>query len=96
MTGALACNWRPRTRDLFRHIIILMRDTGMSNARELFWMRIENLEWHNRVIFVPDSKTAQGRRVVPMSGQVFEILRSGALKDRRAGYFHPSALRRDT
>lgn len=89
MTGALACNWRPRTRDLFRHIIILMRDTGMSNARELFWMRIENLEWHNRVIFVPDSKTAQGRRVVPMSGQVFEILRIRCT-ERQEGWVFPS------
>ena len=34
--GGLACNWRPRTRDLFRDIVILMRDTGMRNERELF------------------------------------------------------------
>jgi hypothetical protein len=43
--GGLACNWRPRTRDLFRDIVILMRDTGMRNERELFRMRIENLDW---------------------------------------------------
>jgi hypothetical protein len=43
ITGALACNWRPRTRELFRDIVILMRDTGMRNERELFRMRIENL-----------------------------------------------------
>jgi integrase len=55
----------------------LMRDTGMRNERELFQMRIENLDWQNRVIFVPDSKTAEGRRVVPMSRQVFEILQNG-------------------
>jgi len=53
-----------------------MRDTGMRNERELFRMRVENLDWQNRVIFVPDSKTAEGRRLVPMSGRVFEILRS--------------------
>jgi len=52
-----------------------MRDTGMRNERELFRMRIENLDWQKRVIFVPDSKTAEGRRLVPMSGRVFEILR---------------------
>ena len=61
---------------LFRDIVILMRDTGMRNERELFRMRIENLDWQNRVIFVPDSKTAEGRRLVPMSGRVFEILRT--------------------
>ena len=37
-------------------------------------MRIENLNWQNRVIFVSDSKTTEGRRLVPMSGRVFEIL----------------------
>ena len=36
IAGALACKWRPRTRDLFRDIAILMRDTGMRNERELF------------------------------------------------------------
>jgi site-specific recombinase XerD len=73
------CKWRLRTRELFRDIVILMRDTGMRNERELFRMRIENLKWENRVIFVPDSKTAEGRRLVPMSQRVFEILarRSG-------------------
>ena len=58
--GAFACNWRSRTRDLFRDIIILMRDTGTRNERELLRMRIENLDWQNRVIFVPDSKTQKG------------------------------------
>jgi hypothetical protein len=32
------------------------------------------LDWQNRVIFVPDSKTPEGRRLVPMSGRVFETL----------------------
>jgi hypothetical protein len=26
-------------------------------------MQVENLDWQNRVIFVPDSKTAEGRRL---------------------------------
>lgn len=87
--GALDCNWRLRTRDLFRDIIILMRDTGMRNERELFRMRIENLDWQNRVIFVPDSKTAEGRRLVPMSGRVFEILRNRC-DARQEGRVFPS------
>ena len=72
--GASDCKWRPRTRDLFRDIVILMRDTGMRNERELYQMRVENLGWQNRVIFVPDSKTPEGRRLVPMTGRVFETL----------------------
>src|SRR5437764_8345135 len=87
--GGLACNWRPRTRDLFRDIDILMRDTGMRNERELFRMRIENLDWQNRVIFVPDSKTAEGRRLVPMSGRVFEMLRA-RWDARQEGWVFPS------
>ena len=75
IAGASACKWRSRTRELFRDILILMRDTGMRNERELFRMRIENLDWQNRVIFVPDSETPEGRRLVPMSARVLKILR---------------------
>ena len=42
--AAKACTWRRRTFDLFRDIIVLMRDTGMRNQRELYRMRIENLD----------------------------------------------------
>lgn len=76
LEGAKACTWRRRTFELFRDIVVLMRDTGMRNQRELYRMRIENLDWDNRVIFVPDSKTAEGRRLVPMSRRVTEVLRA--------------------
>jgi integrase len=59
LEGTRACTWRRRTFELFRDIVILMRDTGMRNQRELYRMRIENLDWENRVIFVPDSKTSE-------------------------------------
>jgi hypothetical protein len=89
LAASARCKWRLRTRELFRDIIILMRDTGMRNERELFRMRVENLNWENRVIFVPDSKTPEGRRLVPMSRRVFEILamRCGTRKD---GWVFPS------
>jgi len=76
LDGAKACTWRRRTFELFRDIVILMRDTGMRNQRELYRMCIENLDWQNRVIFVPDSKTAEGRRLVPMSRRVSDLLRA--------------------
>jgi integrase len=76
LAGASVCKWRQRTRELFRDIVILIRDTGMRNQRELYRMRVENLDWDNRVIFVPDSKTPEGRRLVPMSRRVFELLRA--------------------
>jgi hypothetical protein len=40
LAGASGCEWRQRTRDLFRDIVILMRDIGMRNQRELYRMRI--------------------------------------------------------
>jgi integrase len=37
-------------RQPLRDVIILMRDTGMRNRKELFRMRIENLDWNTRTI----------------------------------------------
>jgi integrase len=87
--GAQACAWRRRTFELFRDIVILMRDTGMRNQRELYRMRIENLDWQNRVIFVPDSKTAEGRRLVPMSRRASDLLRARC-GTRSEGWVFPS------
>ncbi len=89
LAGAAACNWRKRSLQLFRDIIILMRDTGMRNEKELYRMRIENLDWETRVIFVPDSKTEEGRRRVPKSNRVFEVLKQ-RWGERREGWVSPS------
>jgi len=72
-----------------RDAIILMRDTGMRNERELYRTRIENIDWSGRVIFVPDSKTPNGRRLVPMTDRVVNLLlvRCGV---RREGWVFPS------
>ena len=72
-----------------RDIIVLMRDTGMRNARELYRMRIENIHWEHNLIFNPDSKTPQGRRWIPMSKRVTAILR-GRCEGRREGWVFPS------
>jgi len=69
------CGWGPKSLQLFSDIVRLMRDTGMRNRRELYQMRIENIDWRTRSIFIPDSKTPEGRRTIPMSDRVFEILR---------------------
>lgn len=67
-------DWTPEVRLLFRDIIMLVRDTGMRNERELYRMRIENINWNDKVIFVPDSKTPDGRRLVPMSERAIALL----------------------
>jgi integrase len=57
-----------------KDIIVVMRDTGMRNARELYCMRVENVDFDAGTIFTPDSKTESGRRFIPMSSRVKEIL----------------------
>jgi integrase len=57
-----------------KDIIVLMRDTGMRNVRELYRMRVENINWQDRLIFNPSSKTAKGRRFIPISDRAMEIL----------------------
>jgi len=39
-----------------RDIIVLMRDTGMRNERELYCLRVESIDWRTMIV-VPTSKT---------------------------------------
>ncbi len=57
-----------------KDIIVVMRDTGMRNARELYCMRVENVDFDGGTIFTPESKTESGRRFIPMSSRVKQIL----------------------
>jgi len=73
----------------------IRRQMGMRNGRELYRMRIENIDWNNRVIFNPNSKTKKGRRFIPMSDRVLDILlirRAG----REEGWVFPSDRRENT
>lgn len=54
---------------------MLMRETGMRNARELYRLRVENIDWTNHLVFNPNSKTAKGRRFIPISDRAMEILK---------------------
>jgi integrase len=66
----------PVAEQPLKDIIVVMRDTGMRNARELYRMRVENIDYDARTITVPDSKTESGKRPVPLSGRVEKILRA--------------------
>jgi hypothetical protein len=66
----------PVAEQPLKDIIVVMRDTGMRNARELYRMRVENIDYDAGSIIVPDSKTESGTRSVPLSDRVREILRS--------------------
>jgi integrase len=67
-----------------KDIIEVMRDTGMRNARELYCMRVENVDFDAGTIFTPDSKTESGRRFIPMSSRVKQILQASCGAATRA------------
>lgn len=79
----------PFAKQPLRDIIVAMRDTGLRNARELYCMRVENIDWTRRSFFVPDTKTADGRRWVPISDRLLEILKVRC-RDRREGWIWQS------
>ena len=89
LAGAAECNWRPPIFELFRDVVILIRDTGMRNEKELYQVRIENINWDRRTIFVPDSKTVNGVREVPLSDRVLSLLRVRC-GSRKEGWVFPS------
>ena len=65
----------PVAEQPLKDIIVVMRDTGQRNARELYCMRVENIDFDAGTITVPDSKTPSGTRSVPLTDRVEEILR---------------------
>jgi integrase len=89
IAAAALCGWRSKSFDLFRDVVVLMRDTGMRNERELYRTRIEHIDWINKFIFVPDSKTPSGRRRVPISDRVLAIL-GARCAGRNQGWVFPS------
>lgn len=81
--------WRPKTFLLFQDVVILARETGMRNERELYRILIENVDRNKKVIFVPDSKTAAGRREVPITNRAMDVL-VARIGERRTGWLFPS------
>jgi integrase len=66
-------------------VIVMMRDTGMRNAREVYCMRVQNVDFDAGTIFTPDSKTESGRRFIPMSSRVKPFRGALCGTERRLG-----------
>ena len=49
LAAAAECKWRPKTMELFRDIVMLARDTGMRNEKELYRIRIEDIGWDRQI-----------------------------------------------
>ncbi len=56
--------------------IVVMRNTGMRNARELYRMRVENSTSMPEPSLLRNSKTESGRRLIPMSDRVRVVLQT--------------------
>jgi integrase len=70
-------------------VLMIMRDAGMRNQKEVFRMRWEHLDWTNNRYFVYDSKTPKGRRYVPISPRVRESLEA-RYSGQKEGWIFPS------
>jgi len=76
---------------------MMMQDTGMRPS-EVFEMRLENLHWAERRIWIPSGKTAQARRFVGMTERSLEFQESNASVDACALFLSQlsEGLSRDT
>lgn len=57
-----------------RDVLLIMRDSGMRNHKEVFTMRWEHVDWSNDRYYVYASKSPKGRRYVPLSPRVKDAL----------------------
>jgi integrase len=56
-----------------KDVLVLIQDTGMR-PEEVFRIRIENINWSQRLIFNPSGKTKAARRHVPISERMLDLL----------------------
>jgi integrase len=75
-----------------KDVLMIMRDTGMRNRKEVFRMRWEHVDWDKNLYFVYESKTPKGRRFVPISPRVCNALtaRHEKQKKPKAGWVFPA------
>jgi integrase len=79
----------PFCKQPLRDVLLIMRDAGMLNQKEVFTMRWEHLDWSNSRYFVYDSKTPKGRRHVPISPRVLQALLV-RYSNQKEGWVFPS------
>ena len=70
-------------------ITMIMQDTGMRPS-EVFEMRLENLRWAERRIWIPSGKTEKARRFVGMTERMHELLSTWCHGDEGPGWLFPS------
>ena len=81
----------PRTRRMREQawlVMIILQDCGMR-PDEVFPMRIENIQWDIKRIWIPEGKTDKARRFVAMSERVESLSRPWC-GERKEGWVFPS------
>ena len=70
-------------------VMMTMQDTGMRPS-EVFEIRLENLHWAERLIWIPSGKTVKARRFVGMTERMHELLSTWCCGDEGPGWLFPS------
>ncbi|HET6840226.1 MAG TPA: tyrosine-type recombinase/integrase [Candidatus Angelobacter sp.] len=68
-------------------VLMIMRDSGMRNHKEVFTMRWEYVDWANDRYYVYASKSPKGRRYVPLSPRVKRALLSRCMGEKEGWVF---------
>jgi integrase len=79
----------PFCKQPLRDVLMIMRDSGMRNQKEVFTMRWEHVDWANNRYFVYDSKSPKGRRFVPISPRV-RLALLARYSEQKEGWVFPS------
>jgi integrase len=79
----------PFSKQPLRDVLMIMRDSGMRNQKEVFRMRWEHMDWSNNRYFVYESKSPRGRRFVPISPRVRKALLA-RYSNQTEGWVFPS------
>jgi integrase len=73
-----------------RNVIRIITKTGLQVYKELTPMKKEQLDLENRVVWIPDSKTANGVAEVPLTEIGIEAFRSQLAISGSGPYLFPS------
>jgi len=79
-----------------KDVFLVSHDSGMR-PDEAIRMRWENILWDKNLIFVPEGKTENARRYVPLSERVRELLLARQQRaDKKSPWVFPSPRKRGT
>lgn len=76
--------------DYLRNAIVILAETGLRPYRELMPMKKSQVDLENRLVFIPDSKTANGVGEMPISERAREAFRTQMEATQGSEYLFPT------